>query len=76
MKPQQVLVRGLKADGSVGVFDALELDRESFKAFVLDLLVHAKLVPDTETVRGVRAREEAAIGGSHVVYTQRVGSRD
>ena len=76
MKPQQVLVRGLRADGTVGTIDALELDKESFKALVLDLLVKADLVPKEENVTGVRARQDAAIAGAHHVYTQRVGSRD
>lgn len=76
MKSQQVLVRGLRADGTLGAIDALELDKESFKAFVLDMLVRADLLPEGNDISGVRVRHEAALGGDRKVYVQRVGSTD
>ena len=77
MKPQQILVRGLRADGTLGGIDALELDKESFKAFVLDTLVRAGLLaPGAEDVSGLRVSQEAALGGASTVYRQRVGSTD
>jgi hypothetical protein len=39
MKPRQIQVTGLKADGSVGLIDVLRLDEASFRAFVLEALV-------------------------------------
>jgi hypothetical protein len=44
MRRQQVLVRVLKADGKWGSVDALDLDDESFRAFILDRLLKAKVV--------------------------------
>lgn len=40
----QVFVRGLKADGKMGPIDALDLDEESFRRFILELLANQCLV--------------------------------
>jgi hypothetical protein len=44
MRRQQVLVRAIKTDGKWGSVDVLDLDEESFRAFVLDKLYSAGLV--------------------------------
>lgn len=44
MRRRQVLVRAIKADGKWGSVDVLDLDDESFRAFVLDKLYSAGLV--------------------------------
>lgn len=44
MRRGQVLIRAIKANGDWGNVDALDLDEESFRAFVLDRLFMAGLL--------------------------------
>lgn len=44
MRRRQVLVQAIKADGTWGAVDVLDLDEESFRAFVLQRLHIAGLV--------------------------------
>jgi hypothetical protein len=62
MKRGQVVVRGQLADGSWGTVDALDLDTESFRAFVLDVLSRAGLVA---TIR------EKYVDGESIPYRAR-----
>lgn len=64
MKHQQLFVRGLKADGSVGLIDVLRLDEASFRAYVLDALL------ENETIDPKRVRP---VGGEAIVYREQVG---
>jgi hypothetical protein len=65
MKANQVFVRGLKADGSVGMIDVLRLDEASFRAFVLDAFVDHELLEKHAANRPV--------GGEPLVYREQVG---
>lgn len=44
MRRGQVFVLAIKADGTWGSVDALNLDDESFRAFILDRLLKAEVV--------------------------------
>lgn len=44
MRRRQVLVRAIKVNGDWGNVDVLDLDEESFRAFVLGKLCSGKLV--------------------------------
>jgi len=62
MKRGQVFVRGRRRDGSIGNFDALDLDDASFRAFVLDLFVRCEIV--------VSVKDEFA-EGERIKYAER-----
>lgn len=64
MKANSLFVRGLKADGSVGLIDVLRLDEPSFRAYVLDALL------EHETIDPKRVRP---VGGDALVYREQVG---
>ena len=52
MRRRQVLVQAIKADGTWGAVDVLDLDEESFRAFVLQRLRIAGLlvrIPDAHS---------------------------
>ncbi len=58
----QVFVRGIKANGSPGSVDVLDLDEISFRAFVLDMLMR----------RGAVVAVEGSLAGESVVYRERL----
>lgn len=64
MKAQQVFVRGLKVDGSVGPIDVLRLDEASFRAVVIDALVR---------LGALESENETRLGGAAIVYREQVG---
>jgi hypothetical protein len=71
MTHQQLFVRGLKADGSIGLIDVLRLDEASFRAYVLDaLLDHETMLLENETIDPKRVRP---VGGEAIVYREQVG---
>jgi hypothetical protein len=63
MKRGQVFVRGQRADGTWGNVDAFDLDDESFRAFVLEILSRAGLVA---------AIREKYVDGEPIPYQVRV----
>lgn len=44
MKRRQVFVRALDSNGKMGAADVMDLDEDSFKAFILDVLQRHDLV--------------------------------
>ena len=48
----QVFVRAIKADGSPGSVDVLDLDEISFRAFVLDMLMRQGAVVGVANLEG------------------------
>ena len=59
MKREQVFVRAQLPDGSWNSVDVMELDDESFRAFVFDVLMRAGLV---------FALKDEVVGGEHITY--------
>jgi hypothetical protein len=67
VKHGQVFVRGVRADGTFGNIDALNLDDASFRAFVLDVLFRAGAVV------GIKDEETR---GEHITYRERDALRE
>ncbi len=44
MKRGQIFVRAKKKDGSWGSVDVLDLDEQSFRAFILEMLIRQSIV--------------------------------
>lgn len=62
MKRGMVFVRAVKAEGGYKTVDAMDLDEESFRAFVLEMLFRAGMV---------HALKAEDVEGDHIVYKTR-----
>lgn len=64
MKRGQIFVRGIEArTGKMGTVDILDLDEESFRAWLLDRFIKEGLLPEVTS--------EHLIRGDRIIYRER-----